>query len=126
MATLLEAGLLSHFNSFFIFFLPLYLLSLAFGYYHLQPIGLEYINFSLSPIIGGISLFDIFISVFVIDYILTIIIGLVNKKPQYLFYGIFFIFMHYITSLILVSSIVPGFFGKSSGRWTSPKRSAKN
>lgn len=113
-------------NSFFIFFLPLYLLSLTFHYYDLQPIGLEYVNFFLKPVIGGISPFDIFISIFVIDYIVTIIIGLVNKKPQYLFYGIFFIFMHYITSLILMSSIVPGFFGKSSGRWTPPKRSTKN
>lgn len=113
-------------NSFFIIFLPLYLLSIVFVYYHLQPIGLEYVNFFLNPIIGRISLFDIFLSVFVIDYILTIIIGLVNKKPQYLFYGIFFIFMHYITSLILVSAIVPGLFGKSSGRWISPKRSVRN
>ena len=50
------------------------------------------------------------------------IIGIIGKKPQMLFYGLFFIFMHFLTSLILLSSIYPGFFGKSDGKWVSPKR----
>jgi len=69
-----------------------------------------------------VSLRDIFIWLFVFDYGTSVIIGLTHKKPQFIFYGLFFFFMHYVTSLILVSSLIPGFFGKSVGRWTSPTR----
>lgn len=70
----------------------------------------------------NLSLVDLAINVFLIDYLLTVYIGLTHRKPQFVFYGIFFFFMHFLTSLILLSSIIPGFFGQSSGRWTSPKR----
>ena len=62
------------------------------------------------------------IGVFLIDYAFTVIIGFLNKKPQFVIYGLFFFFMHYVTSLILISSIIPGFFSTSKGRWTSPGR----
>jgi len=70
----------------------------------------------------NVSLLDILVTIFLYDYGMTIVFGLMGKKPQFMFYGLFFFFMHYVTSLILISSIIPGFFGKSSGRWISPKR----
>lgn len=65
---------------------------------------------------------NVFIGVFLIDYILTVIIGLINKKPQFIFYGLFFFFMHIITSLILLTSILPGLLESSSGKWVPPTR----
>ena len=56
------------------------------------------------------------------DYFMSISFGLIGKKPQFAIYGLGFIFMHYVTSLILISSIIPGFFGSSNGKWISPKR----
>lgn len=72
-----------------------------------------------------VSLSAILVNVFLYDYGLTVIFGLMGRKPQFIFYGLFFFFMHYVTSLILISSLIPGFFGKSSGRWISPKRHLK-
>ncbi len=65
---------------------------------------------------------SILITVFIIDYLYTILIAYIQKRPQYLIYGLFFFFLHFITSLILLTSLYPGFFGKSEGKWTSPKR----
>jgi len=69
-----------------------------------------------------LTLRDLLIGTFLVDYVVTVVIGLINKKPQFIVYGLFFFFMHFVTSLILISSIIPGFFGSSSGRWVSPTR----
>ena len=69
-----------------------------------------------------VRLADIMIWLFVFDYGTSVVIGLTHKKPQFIFYGLFFFVMHYVTSLILISSLIPGFFGKSLGRWSSPAR----
>ena len=70
-----------------------------------------------------LNLKDILLSVFLLDYAVTLIIGFINRRPQFIFYGLFFFFMHYVTSLILISSVIPGFFSSSAGTWVPPKRS---
>jgi biofilm PGA synthesis N-glycosyltransferase PgaC len=110
-------------HSFFLLFVPLVLVSL------LLPDG------SAFPVVAQASalynqfgpynyltLKDIFIGVFLGDYIFSIIIGLITKKPQFAIYGIFFFILHYITALILISSVIPGFFKNSDGTWASPTR----
>lgn len=72
--------------------------------------------------LSDFTLFEIFLTIFWVDYMITIIIGLMGRKPQFIFYGLFFFFMHYVTALILFSAIIPGFFKTSDGRWKSPKR----
>jgi len=114
-------------NSIFMLFLPFILIFDAayilayFNITHAPILSLSSIP-PLIPFYEEATLENIFIGVFVIDYFFSVIIGLVNKKPQFIFYGLFFFFMHSITSLILLSSIYPGFFGTSDGRWKSPKR----
>ena len=111
-------------HSIFILFLPLVILYLTI---QLLPFTNEvtsvFTNFykQFGPY-KSLNLRDIFIGVFAIDYLFTVGVGLLKRRPQYLFYGLFFVFMHYVTSLILITSLVPGFFGKSSGRWISPTR----
>ena len=70
----------------------------------------------------NLSLEFIVISIFLIDYLVTVIIGLTHRKPQFIFYGLFFFFMHYVTSLIMISAFIPGFFGNADGKWVSPTR----
>lgn len=114
-------------NSFFVLLLPLlilYHIGLAFpsipilGYY--SQLYHDYGLFTNVPFT------TILLSIFVFDYLMTVVIGLMNKKPQFAIYGLFFFIMHYVTSLILISSIIPGFFGRSDGKWVSPKRLDKN
>lgn len=111
-------------NSIFLIFLPLYFLiylTSFFPNFHTITTSLGWIHATI-PIYKNITLGNLFIGVFFIDYIFTVIIGLINKKPQFLFYGLFFFFMHFITSIILLTSLIPGFLRKSDGRWTSPTR----
>lgn len=112
-------------NSIFVLFLPLLIPFLIFRLYPVSlPVAQGFTNLysSLGPF-QNVRLIDIFMTLFVIDYGLTCVIGLTHKKPQFIFYGLFFFIMHFVTSLILISSLIPGFFTKSAGRWTSPKRS---
>lgn len=112
-------------NSIFILLLPLLLIYLVLTHYPFaSPLFASYTNIykQLGPF-QNVRLIDIFVTTFVIDYGLTVVIGLIHKKPQFIFYGLFFFIMHFVTSLILITSLVPGFFSKSKGRWVSPKRS---
>lgn len=113
-------------HSFFILFLPLLLLySLISPLQTNNQIILAFNGFySRFGLYNGLTFRDLFIGIFLIDYFFTAAIGILKNRPMYLVYGMFFLPMHYITSLILIISIVPGFFGKSSGRWTSPRRQA--
>lgn len=110
-------------NSIFILLLPLFFLYLITS---LFP-QLHFVSqiLLLLPLYDKLEFGDVVLGIFLTDYIITVIIGLVNKKPQFIFYGLFFLPMHYITSLILLSSLLPGFFGRSAGLWTSPKRQKK-
>jgi len=112
-------------NSVFVLFIPLLLL------YLISPwVGGEYpyldalINLyrQFGPY-KHLDLGEIFLGVFLIDYGFTVIIGLLSRKPQLLFYGLFFFPMHFIVSMVLLTSIIPGFFSSSAGRWTPPTRS---
>lgn len=86
-----------------------------------------FLNFyqNLGPF-KDVTLGDIVLQLYLFDYSSAVLIGLINKKPQFIIYALFFPFMHFVTSLILVSSLIPGFFGKSVGRWTSPTRRAES
>lgn len=110
-------------NSIFILFLPFLLIYLLAPVFPDIPILKEFSSIyqSFGPF-KNVSLLDILVTLLIFDYGMTVVIGLVHKKPQFLFYGLFFIFMHIVTSLILLSSLYPGFFGKSSGQWISPTR----
>ena len=109
-------------NSIFLIFLPLFFLALILPIFHTPFTDhITYILHSV-PLYKKLTIMDLILGTFLIDYVITVIIGLVNRKPQFIFYGLFFFFMHYITSLILVSYLIPGFFASSEGRWISPKR----
>lgn len=82
---------------------------------HFQPIIIPFL-------FAKLTILDLIIGVFLMDYITTIIAAFFEKKPILLSYGFFFFFLHYIDSFIHLYSIPVAFFTKSSGTWTSPKR----
>ena len=111
-------------NSLFITFLPIMVLFYIIpDLTNIHPIFNSVINLQKSSrLLSHITIKGIFYSLFLFDYWMTAVVATIHKKPQLLFYGIFFIFMHYVTSLILLTAVIPGFFSSSEGRWTSPTR----
>jgi cellulose synthase/poly-beta-1,6-N-acetylglucosamine synthase-like glycosyltransferase len=71
---------------------------------------------------GYLRFSDFFIGIFLMDYLLTIIAFLVERKKMLLFYGLGFIFLRYIDSLIYLGSPIIALTKKHSGTWKSPKR----
>ena len=65
---------------------------------------------------------DLLIGVFAADYILTLTVAILERKPIMLVFGLGFIFLRYIDSVIYLGSIIEAFTRKSSGTWESPKR----
>ncbi|MDQ3077129.1 MAG: glycosyltransferase family 2 protein [bacterium] len=60
--------------------------------------------------------------VLVADYILTIIIAVMQGRPRYLIFGLGFIFMRFVDSIAYLYSIPKAVFARSSGAWVSPTR----
>lgn len=69
-----------------------------------------------------IGVFDIFIGVFLADYLLTVFVAIVERKPVILLVGLGFIFLRFVDGIIYLISIPEAFLRKSSGTWVSPKR----
>ena len=69
-----------------------------------------------------LTLLDIFVLVFLFDYIITLVVALKDKKYIMAFYGLGYPFMRYVDAIILLTSIPRAFLIKSTGRWESPTR----
>ena len=107
------------------YYVELYLYALFIGL--LPLILLLYILNGFSPLTiplaaSNLRFGDLLIGVFFMDYVITIIAAIFEKKPFLLFYGLGFIFLRYIDSLIYLGSPIRAFTLKSKGTWVSPKR----
>lgn len=69
-----------------------------------------------------ITLLDLFLGIFVADYLITVIIAFIEKKPIMLLLGLGFVFLRFVDAIIYFISIPEAFLKKSSGTWVSPKR----
>jgi cellulose synthase/poly-beta-1,6-N-acetylglucosamine synthase-like glycosyltransferase len=80
------------------------------------------------PIFGSLAFasqltfFDLIIGIFIVDYLMTIVVAFLEKKPSLLFYGIGFILLRYVDALVFLYSIPLSFITKSTGTWASPTR----
>lgn len=70
----------------------------------------------------GITLPDIFVGLFLADYMITVVIAVINRKWILLVYGLAFIFVRWIDGLLFLYTFVLSWFVKSDGRWASPNR----
>lgn len=69
-----------------------------------------------------VTLLTITLALFVIDYIVTIGVAIVEKKPLLLVYGILFYPLRFIESAVFLWMLPQAFRAQSSGKWVSPKR----
>lgn len=107
-----------------LYYLELLMYALFIGF---VPFLIFFITFNNKPItvpfiMNELKISDIFIGVFFMDYVTTVIAAFFEKKWELLFYGLGFIFLRYIDALIYIGSFVLAFTTKYSGRWESPKR----
>ncbi len=69
-----------------------------------------------------VTLLTITLALFVIDYIVTIGVAIVEKKPLLLVYGILFYPLRFIESAVFLWMLPQAFRAQGSGKWISPKR----
>jgi cellulose synthase/poly-beta-1,6-N-acetylglucosamine synthase-like glycosyltransferase len=69
-----------------------------------------------------LTIIDLAIGLFAMDYLTTIIAVIAEKKPLLLLYGPGFIFLRYIDAFIHLYTLPLAFIVKSKGTWASPKR----
>lgn len=70
-----------------------------------------------------LSLSDVVIGVLLADYLLTVIVAVLERKPMLLFYGLGFLIPRWIDSLLFLVTLPMTWFVRSDGRWVSPQRS---
>jgi biofilm PGA synthesis N-glycosyltransferase PgaC len=68
------------------------------------------------------TFYSIFLALFAIEYIVTIFIAFLERRPLMLVYGLLFFPLRYIESAVFLYTLPRAFFGSSSGTWKSPKR----
>jgi cellulose synthase/poly-beta-1,6-N-acetylglucosamine synthase-like glycosyltransferase len=70
------------------------------------------------------TVFSIFFALFAFEYVISVVIAIIDRKPLLIFYGLFFIPLRYIEAFVFLSTIPRAFFTNSNGMWKSPKRIA--
>jgi poly-beta-1,6-N-acetyl-D-glucosamine synthase len=99
-----------------IFLLSVPFIIILFAFNSFDPISIPYLYRRLTVI-------DILVGIFLIDYLTTAIAAFHERKLSMLFVGLGFIFIRYLDAVLYVISIPEAFFKRSSGTWESPERS---
>jgi len=75
-----------------------------------------------SAIASHTSLRTIYLGVLLPDLLLTLVVAAVERRPRYLLYSLFFVFMRTIDAAIAIYTLPRAWREKSTGRWVSPAR----
>jgi cellulose synthase/poly-beta-1,6-N-acetylglucosamine synthase-like glycosyltransferase len=75
-----------------------------------------------SDIASYVTLRAVLFGVLVPDLVLTLVVATVERRPRYLLYAPFFIFMRMIDAGIALYTLPRAWREKSTGRWVSPAR----
>jgi hypothetical protein len=75
-----------------------------------------------AAIASHVSLRAIYLGVLVPDLLLTLVVATVERRPRYLLYALFFVFMRTIDAGIALYTLPRAWREKSTGRWVSPAR----
>jgi biofilm PGA synthesis N-glycosyltransferase PgaC len=75
-----------------------------------------------SAIAGHVGLRTVCLGVLAPDLLLTVLVAAVERRPRYLLYGLFFVFMRTVDAAIAVYTLPRAWREKSTGRWVSPAR----
>jgi cellulose synthase/poly-beta-1,6-N-acetylglucosamine synthase-like glycosyltransferase len=66
---------------------------------------------------------DVLVGVILADYLLTVIVAVLERKPMLMFYGLGFLVPRWIDAFLFLITLPMAFFVRSDGRWVSPQRS---
>ncbi|HWO07382.1 MAG TPA: glycosyltransferase family 2 protein [Candidatus Paceibacterota bacterium] len=77
-------------------------------------------------LVSNMTLYTIIVSVFVLDYLITIFITVLERKPLLLVYAFGFFPLRYLEAIVFMRTMITGLFVPPSadGRWKSPARIA--
>ena len=75
-----------------------------------------------AAIAGHTSLRTIYLGVLLPDLLLTLFVAAVERRPRYLLYSVFFVFMRTIDAAIAIYTLPRAWREESTGRWVSPAR----
>jgi biofilm PGA synthesis N-glycosyltransferase PgaC len=107
------------FSSILFALMPFLILELLLGSKEILTLGVPF--FGITVTLAGVVL-----TVLVLDYITTMIVAAIERKPMLLIYGPGFFFLRYVETWVFLYALVMGLFRKPSaeGKWKSPKRMA--
>ena len=71
---------------------------------------------------NNVHLTSLLLTIFFVDYLLTLVVAFFQARVHYLWYGLGFVFLRFFDALAFVYTMPKGFFFRSSGRWISPQR----
>lgn len=76
------------------------------------------------PRMGNVdlTLVDVGVGVFLVDYGLTAVAAAICRKPMLTIYGLGFFFLRWIDALLYLVTLPLALFSRSDGRWVSPTR----
>lgn len=97
----------------FVLFVPI--LVIIFFLNSFAPLNIPLVSQNLSFV-------DVLVGIFVMDYVITIVATIFERKPIILLYGFFFFFLRFVDSLVYLYTIPLAFRVKSTGVWASPIR----
>ena len=106
-------------TSFLFAILPFLLIELLLGPKDILTIG--------TSILGmNVTLAGVIITVLLLDYVVTMIVAAIERKPMLLIYGPGFFFLRYIETWVFLYALGIGLFTtpRAEGKWKSPKRVA--
>jgi poly-beta-1,6-N-acetyl-D-glucosamine synthase len=75
-----------------------------------------------SAVAGYVTLRAVCIGVLLPDLLLTLLVATVERRPRYLLYALFFVFMRMVDAGIALYTLPRAWREKSTGRWVSPAR----
>lgn len=109
------------FYSFFVLSVPLLLILYVFnGFAPLTFNVVNVLNFSMTTV--SVSFTQFFFGVFAIDYLITAVVALIEKKPVLSLYGLGFFLLRLVDVVIFLWTLPVALFKRSEGRWISPAR----
>lgn len=107
------------FSSVLFALLPFLMIELLLGPKEILMLGVPF--FGITVTLAGIVM-----TILVLDYITTMIVAAIERKPMLLIYGPGFFILRYVETWVFLYALVIGLFTKPSaeGKWKSPKRMA--
>ena len=111
----------SFLSALFFSVLPIAIFLIAISYFpnYFSPFFVDLSN----SVNSYISLLDIVLIFILGDYLLTVILAVLIRRPHHLIYGLGYPFLRFVDAIIILSTLPQAIFTKSEGIWTSPKRS---